>query len=87
MKTNQALFAVDIVASLFELSFAVTLVMFFVTNVANMMLNRTEIQRWKSTHGDRDERCAGCKEIFGDGSICCYCFPTNAFGKDLPFVE
>ncbi|OHT06220.1 DHHC zinc finger domain containing protein [Tritrichomonas foetus] len=86
-KTNRNLFIVDVAATLFELSFAFTLFGFLCSNLWNMFLNRTQIQKWKNTTGKNTRRCNGCREVFGDGNPCLYCIPTHAFGKDLVFYE
>lgn len=82
-KTNKPLYIVRLIAIVFELAYGVALFMFFVGNLYNLFLNRTQIMKWKNKTADSDKCCAGFKEVCGKHNFCCYLLPTAAFGDEI----
>lgn len=82
LDSRPALFWMDLIASLFELIFAMALPATLVGVMWDLLMNRTQLQRWRGVQGESLGCCDSCREVFGNGSVFAWIIPTPAFGED-----
>ncbi|KAH0795671.1 DHHC zinc finger domain containing protein [Histomonas meleagridis] len=83
IKTQTTLFLFTLVAMMFELSFGSGMLIMLASNLYNLRMGKTQLQRWKNQNLTNKGCCENLKEICGDGPRFAWAIPTPAFGDDL----
>lgn len=70
-----------------ELIFGFVLFYVFIINLDDLRKDLTKIKKWKNENGQEYSCLKAMREVCGPGNICCFAFPTPAFGDVIIFDE